>query len=71
MTLDQFLAAHLGFKANRDLSYRGRVAIIDSFDTSRSLLWGLDDYRVSSVSDGVIWLRPRTGTAADRLFKED
>jgi hypothetical protein len=27
----------------------------------RSQLWDLDDYRVSSVSGGTIWLMPRTG----------
>jgi hypothetical protein len=68
MTLKEFLATHQRFKTVESLNYRNKIAVFDpQFDPDRGTLWHLDDYRVSSVSHGVVWMEKRTGPVRDRF----
>lgn len=59
MTLAVFLMEHPQFKIKVHSSYKHKWAVIDATDTARGQLFQLDDYRVSSVSKGMIWLKEK------------
>jgi len=58
MTLEQFLIENNDqFSIVVRNGYKGKIAILDSHTArNRAQIWYLDDYIVTSVSKGVIWL---------------
>ena len=62
MTLQQWAngIGMRGLKLNQSTGQSRFVLDSQEIAHSRTWLWDLEDYRVTSVSSGVIWLMPKT-----------
>lgn len=58
MKLADWLKAHTHNPVS-DSRHEPAIGIADFIGPTRMQLWGLEDYRVTTVSGGTIWLMPK------------